>query len=118
MSSYVSESPTPTQVAFRLADLSRKLEAAQIELVALDEKAVRARQRYEVTFARAFLSAEASNAESRKQLAVLACQDEKLDAEIADAQVRGLRSRLQVLRDQVHVGQSLGAALRSEWNAS
>lgn len=114
----MTDTLTPNEVALRLADLSRKLHACQSELVAADEKAVRSRQRYEVTFARAFLNAEASNAETRKQIAVLEAADSKLDAEIADQQVRALKTRLAVLRDQVDIGRSLGAAVRSEWAAT
>jgi hypothetical protein len=114
----MSSTLSPNEVVVRLAQLSRLLDNAQGELELADENAVRARQRYEVTYARAFLEAEASNAETKKQKAVLEAADAKLDAEIADQQVRALRSRIQVLRDQVHVGQSIGAAKRSEWAAS
>lgn len=109
---------TPNDVVLRLSDLSRLLSSAQGELVAADEQAVRARQRYEVAYARAILDADAGNAECRKAIAVLATEAAKLDAEIADQQVRGLRTRLSVLRDQVEIGRSLSAALRSEWAAT
>jgi hypothetical protein len=49
---------------------------------------------------------------------VLEAADSKLDAEIADQQVRALKTRLAVLRDQVDIGRSLGAAVRSEWAAT
>ena len=114
----MTDTLTPNDVALRLADLSRKLHVCQGELVEADEKAVRARARYEVAYARAFLNAEAANAESRKQIAVLETETAKLDAEIADAQVRALKTRLAVLRDQVDIGRSLGAAVRSEWAAT
>lgn len=109
---------SPNAVALRLAELSRMLDGCRTELVQADDDAVRTRQRYEVTYARAFLKAEASNAETRKQIAVLDAADAKLDAEIADAKVRALKTRLSVLRDQVDIGRSLGAAVRSEWAAT
>lgn len=109
---------TPNAVALRLAELSRMLDTCRNELVQADEEAVRARQRYEVTYAKEFLSAEASNAETRKQIAVLGAAAHKFDAEIADQKVRALKTRLSVLRDQVDVGRSLGAAVRSEWAAT
>lgn len=109
---------TPNQVVVRLSELSRLLDTAQGELVRADEAAVRSRQRYEVAYSRAILTAEAGNAEQRKATAVLATASEHLDAEIADQQVRGLRTRLSVLRDQVEIGRSLSAALRSEWAAT
>lgn len=109
---------TPNQVVQRLMDLSRLLDAAQTELTRLDEQAVRARQRFEVNYSRAVLNADAPNAESRKAMAVVATENDRLDAEIAEQQVRAVRSRLTVLREQVEIGRSLSAALRSEWAAS
>lgn len=114
----MSSTLSPADVVLNLAELARQLDVTQGELEKADGEAVRARQRYEVTFARAFLKAEASNAETKKQMAVLEASDAKFDAEIADQQVRSLRSRIQVLRDRIHVGQSIGAAKRSEWAAS
>lgn len=99
----------------RLAQISRQLDTAQVELANADEAAVRARQRYEVAFSRAILTVEASNADTRKARATLDTETQKLDAEIADQQVRALRTRIAVLRDQVEIGRSLSAALRSEW---
>lgn len=113
-----AEAMTPAQVVVRLAQLSRMLDATQVELANADEAAVRTRQRYEVAYSRAILTVEASNADSRKARATLETEAQKLDAEIADQQVRALRSRLSVLRDQVEIGRSLSAALRSEWAAS
>lgn len=114
----MADLPTPTQVALGLADLARLLDVTQVELVHADERAVRARHRHEVGYAKAFLNADASNADGRKCMAVIATEVEKLDAEIADLQVRSLRTKLQVLRDRVHIGQSMGAAVRSEWAAT
>jgi uncharacterized protein YhaN len=105
----------PQDVVLRLAQISRLLDACQAELAQLDEDAVRTRQRYEVAYSRAILSVEAANAESRKARATLDTEALKLDAEIADQKVRACRSRLSVLRDQVEIGRSLSAALRSEW---
>ncbi len=108
---------TPSQVAARLAELSRKLDAAQRDLARDDEAAVRSRCRHEVAFARAFLTGEGS-VDARKHQAVIDTQTAKLDTEIADAKVRNGRTLITVLRTQVEVGRSLGAGLRSEWAAT
>jgi len=113
--SALTERLNPQEVVLRLAQISRQLDAAQVELANADEAAVRARQRYEVAYSKALLTVEASNSDSRKAKATLDTATLKLDAEIADQQVRALRSRLSVLRDQVEIGRSLSAALRSEW---
>ena len=114
----MSDKLNPQDVVLRLAQISRLLDACQVELSNLDEEAVRTRQRYEVAYSRAILTVEAANAESRKARATLDTEGLKLDAEIADQKVRACRSRLSVLRDQVEIGRSLSAALRSEWAAT
>lgn len=115
---YLKERLNPNEVILRLAEISRMLDSTQQELAAADEAAVRARQRFEVGYSRSLLTVEASNADSRKARATIETADARLDAEIADQKVRALRSRLSVLRDQVEVGRSLSAALRSEWAAT
>jgi hypothetical protein len=105
---------SPIEVIKRLAEISRLLDTCQRELAMQDEESVRSRQRFEVAYSRAILNADAGNADSRKALAVLGTEREKLDAEIAEQKVRALRARLSVLRDQVEIGRSLSAALRSE----
>lgn len=109
---------SPTQVALNLAELSRELDTAKDQLRAADIEAVRARHAYKVAYAKAFISAEASNAETKKQLAVLSAQELDLKAEVCDATVRHLKTHITVLRERIHVGQSYGAAVRSEWGAS
>lgn len=113
----LAEKLNPQQVVMRLAEISRALDTAQVELANADEAAVRSRQRYELAYSRAILTVEASNAETRKARATLDTETQKLDAEISDQQVRALRVRIAILRDQVEIGRSLSAALRSEWAA-
>ena len=45
--------PNQTEVVLRLAELSRLLDAATVEVAVLDEAAVRAKQAHEVAAARA-----------------------------------------------------------------
>lgn len=109
---------SPTQVALTLADLSRQLDDAKNELQQADMEAVRARHALRVAEAKAYLSADASNAETRKRIAFDATKDLDLAAELADARVRDIKTGITVLRERIHVGQSYGAAVRSEWVAS
>lgn len=109
--------PTTHDVIHRLAELSRMLDAATAEIATLDEAAVRAKGRYQVEYARAFLSQESGSVDARKQTAVLACKDHWLDAEIAEQKVRACRERIRTIRDQIEVGRSLNSAVKSEWAA-
>lgn len=108
--------PTTNDVVLMLSRLGRQLDAKQEEIRLLDEEAVRARSRYEVAHARAFI--QASGAEGlRKQQAVLDSADQKLDAEIADQKLRAAREAIRVLRDRLDIGRSLNSAIKSEWQA-
>lgn len=108
--------PNQTEVVKRLSELSRMLDAATEEIAQLDDFAVRAKSAHEVAFARSFLSAEGSM-DQRKQVAILACADEKLAMEIAEAQVRAVKERINTLRSQISIGQSLSAAIRQQFSS-
>jgi hypothetical protein len=112
----MTDTPTVNDVVRRLAELSRMLDAATEEIARLDEAAVRAKGRYQVAFARAFLGQESGSVDARKQTAVLECKDHWLDAEIAEQQVR-CRERIRTIRDQIEVGRSLNSAIKAEWGA-
>lgn len=104
---------TATDVAANLAQIARQLDQAVRDLRALDEESVRARSRFEVSYARAFLSGEGS-VDARKQQAILDTEKAKLDAEIADSKLRAQRAYIDSLKVRIDVGRSYGAALKAE----
>jgi hypothetical protein len=108
--------PSQTDIVLRLAELSRLLDAATVEVAVLDEEAVRAKQAHEVASARAYLTSEGS-IEARKAEAVLKCADLALAAELASAKHRACRERIRTLGVQIEVGRSLSAAVRSQFAA-
>lgn len=108
--------PTANDVVVMLSRIGRELDAKQDEIARLDEEAVRAKSRFEVSFARAFI--QAAGAEGlRKQTATLETADQKLDAEIAEQKLRAAREAIRVLRDRLDIGRSLNSAIKSEWAA-
>lgn len=109
-------SPTTNDVILQLAQLGRDLDAKQEEIRRLDDAAVRARSRFEVSYARAFIAATGAEG-LRKQTAILETEAAKLDAEIADQVLRAARESIRVLRDRLDIGRSLNSAIRSEWAA-
>lgn len=109
--------PSQQDIVLRLSELARMLDAKTQEIARLDEDAVRAKSRFEVAFARSFLTTTGA-VDVRKQSAVLATETVKLDAEIAEAKVRAAREAIRTLRDQLDVGRSLNAAVRAEFAAS
>lgn len=108
--------PTQTDIVLRLAELSRLLDAATVEVAVLDEEAVRAKQAFEVAWARAYLRAEGS-IEARKAEAVIVTAGEALEAELCAAKVRACRERIRTLGAQLDVGRTLSAAIRSQFQA-
>ena len=81
-----------------------------------DCKAVKAKGSYEVAYARSFLQSNGSM-DVRRQEAILACADLRLAMEIAEAEVRALKERINTLRSQISIGQSLSAAIRQQFSA-
>ena len=108
--------PNQSDVIKRLSELSRLLDAATDDIALFDDEAVKAKSTYEVKFARSFLGSDGSM-DIRKQIANLDCADEKLAMEIADAKVRAVKERINTLRSQISIGQSLSAALRQSFSA-
>lgn len=108
--------PSQTDIVLRLAELSRLLDAATVEVAVLDEEAVRAKQAHEVAAARAYLRAEGS-IEARKAEAVIVTAGEALEAELCAARVRACRERIRTLGAQLDVGRTLSAAIRIQFQA-
>ena len=53
----------------------------------------------------------------RKHEATHKCADIKLEMEIADQLVRACKERINTLRAQISIGQSLSAAIRQQFSA-
>lgn len=108
--------PNQIDTVKRLAELSRLLDEATEKIAEADERAVRAKSAYEVAFAKSFLGSNGSM-DIRKQEAILACADEKLEMEIQEAHVRVIKERINTLRTQISIGQSISAAIRQQFSA-
>lgn len=100
----------------RLGEVSRMLDKATEELAMLDEESVRAKQLFEVEYARRFIAAEGA-IDMRKHLATLATADERLAFELSAAKHRACRERINTLRNQLSTGQTVSAALRHQFAA-
>ena len=108
--------PNQSEVVKRLSELSRMLDSATEEIAKLDDNAVKAKSVYEVAYAKSFLQSNGSM-DVRRQEAILACADFRLTMEIAEAQVRAVKERINTLRSQISIGQSLSAAIRQQFSA-
>lgn len=106
--------PSPVEVGRRLLELGGMFEDAEKELRKRDEESVKAKQRYEVAYARAFLSSVESSDGKRKADATVATADLKLASEIAAQLVRAQKSRIETLDRQFEIARSVGATSRAE----
>lgn len=108
--------PSPQSIVKRLIELSHLLDKATNDIEVLDDKAVHAKGKHRVAYARAFLEAKGP-VDARTQQAIAACEDEWFEWQIAEQQVRAVKERIFTLREQIEIARSLSAALRSEWAA-
>lgn len=106
---------TPNSAVTELTRLSRTLDELGFKLRPAELDAVRKRHAHSVAFAKAIISADGSNAEIRKAQATLATEELSLAAELAEAEVRILRSDIRdVLSGRIDVGRSVVGVLRAE----
>lgn len=108
--------PNQIDVIKRLSELSRMLDAATEEIARLDHDATTKKAAYERSYAEAFLSSVGSM-DLRKYEAVAKCGDAKLDMEIAEQLVRACKERINTLRSQISIGQSVSAAIRQQFSS-
>ena len=104
---------TPTEVALNLAKLARELDQTVKALESADRDATEKRAAFDFAFSRAFI-AEQGSVDARKHLAVIACERQRLDADVAEAVVRHLRRMIDATKVRIDVGRSYGAAVRAE----
>jgi hypothetical protein len=109
----VSGTPDLGEIAERLGALSRELDKVTGQAEELDRAAVISRHGWELEFARAFLGADGA-VDVRKQKAVIATGDAKLESELDEARLRACKARIATIKVQIDTGRSLGAALRAE----
>ena len=106
---------TPNAAVLELTRLSRQLDELGFKLRPAELNAVHKRHTHSVAYAKAIISADGSNAEIRKAQATLATEAESLAAELAEAEVRILRSDIRdVLSGRIDVGRSVVGVLRAE----
>lgn len=104
---------TPNDVAMHLARLARKLVTLTEQINAADRDAVEKRGAHSLASARAFMAATGS-VDARKHTATQETYQQWLDAEVADAIVRGLRRDIDSVKVRIDVGRSMNAAIRAE----
>lgn len=109
--------PTPNSIVFHLVDLSMELDRVTNDAARYARDWIDAKQAYEVAYSRAILSSGQTSADRRKAEAVVETADLKLHAEICHELLRSAKEAADTIKEQIRVGQSLGAAARADWAA-
>ena len=104
---------TPNGAVMELTKLSRTLDEAGHRLHDAERKAVNKRHEFTVAQAKAFLCAEGS-IQARQAQAILDTADLRVAAELAEAEVRILKSDIRILENRMDVGRSVVGVLRAE----
>lgn len=107
---------TPTSAVLELAKLSRLLDEAGYKIRAAERDAVTKRHDFTVAQAKAFLTAEGS-IQARQAQAAIDTSAVRVAAELAEAEVRILKSDIRVLEARMEVGRSVVGVLRAEAQA-
>ena len=104
---------TPNGAVMELTRLSRTLDEAGYRLHDAERKAVNARHAFTIAQAKAFLVAEGS-IQARQAQATIDTADLRVGAELAEAEVRILKSDIRILEGRMDVGRSVVGVLRAE----
>lgn len=100
----------------RLAEVSRLLDTATLDLADADLDAVQAKVRYVKAYARSFLVTQGSM-DIRRYTADADTIDELEKREISEAQCRAGKERLRTLRDQMEILRTTAAGQRVQFMA-
>lgn len=104
---------TPTTAVLELARLSRQLDEAGYRIKDAELEAVRAKHEYTVEKAKEFLKSEGS-VQAREATALIATETLRLASELAEAELRILRSDIRVIEGRMDAGRSVVGVLRAE----
>lgn len=108
--------PNQTEVIKRLSELSRMLDKATEEIAILDHDYVVKKQAYEMGYSSAFIQSTGSM-DIRKHEALLSNGELRFQMELAEQVLRACKERINTLRAQISIGQSVSAALRQSFSA-
>lgn len=104
---------SPVAVLGTLLDIGTEMHNTQRELEQAEHDAVTQRHSADLEFEKAFIRSEGAM-DLRRAQAKVETDQVRLDAEVAEAQVRALRSRLRVLQTRADIGRSVNASLKGE----
>ncbi len=104
---------TPHGIAVDLVQLSHDLDDLVAEYRQLGEEAANAKRDAEVTYAKAYMTAEGT-VEERRQAAIEAAGEARYKADLAERRVAACREAIRAMHARIDVGRTLSATTRDE----
>lgn len=108
---------TPEKVETRLYELSKEIDVAHEELVLAEKTYHNAKARFEINIAQSRVTIGLSNMKLRvgdvADKALVQCEQEWQDLQLAEALVKGARANAQRVRTQVDIARSIGTSVRA-----
>lgn len=114
----MSDLLTNNDIVLNLAELGRQLSDLTEKADVADRVYVDAKHAFEIAWARAILTVEASNAETRKAHATLETQQQARALADAEFEVRSLKRAVDQRKVRIDLGRTMSAAIRSEMAVS
>ena len=108
---------TPEKVETRLYELSKEIDVAHEELVLAERTYHNAKARFEINIAHSRVTIGLANMKLRvgdvADKALVQCEKEWQDLQVAEALVKGARANAQRVRTQVDIARSIGTSVRA-----
>lgn len=108
---------TPEKVEARLYELSKEIDAAHEELVAAERFYHNSKAKFEINIAHSRVKIGLANMKLRvgdvADKALVECEQEWNELQIAEALVKGARANANRVRTQVDIARSIGTSVRA-----
>lgn len=104
---------TPTTAVLELTKLSRELDATGAKIRDAERDAVNKRHLFTIESHKAFLAADGS-VQARQAQAAVDTAVLRISAELAEAELRILKSDIRIIESRIEVGRSVVGVLRAE----
>lgn len=109
----MSDQLTAHDIAKRLAERSHELDDLVASLITAEREAINRREDHTLAYSKAFLRSDGAM-DMRRHIATEQTHAERVAAELAEAEVRGIKRQIESVRTKIDVGRTLGATLRAE----
>lgn len=112
------ESSSPVAVERGIKDCVNRISGMVKEVSDWEVRAGEARRKFDWDWAHAMLTAEGSNAETRKAHAVIETMQSRANAEVAEQAFHAAQRRARALEKELDAWRSLGVSVRSMYAAA